>query len=325
MDWIKWLGRGCVLACTAAGVAPQAHAQDYPAHPIRIIVPLAPGGGNDTIARLVANQLTHTLGQKVVVENRTGGGSVIASEVVLQAPADGYTLYLVSSSFTSAATLQKKLSFDPLGDFAPITRLGVVPGALTVHSSLPAKSVEQLIALAKSNPGQITFGSAGFGAGSHLAGELFKYLTKANLLHVPYRGSALVTQALLSGEVMASFSNPLSALPYVKSGRLRILGVTTAKRWPLLPQFPTIAESGVPGYEFLIWNGMVARAGTPEAIIDRLHTELTAAMQVRGVVKFISQNGSMALLQTPAEFGQFLKHELTTMGKVIRAAGVHVN
>ncbi|MBI3045091.1 MAG: tripartite tricarboxylate transporter substrate binding protein [Betaproteobacteria bacterium] len=325
MNPVTLLGRGCLIGLVAAGTAPCVQAQNYPERPIRIIVPLAPGGGNDTVARLVANKLVETLGQKVIVENRTGGGSVIASKIVLQAPADGYTLYLVSSSFTSAATLQKNLSFDPLGDFAPITRLGVVPGALTVHSSLPVASVKALVALANSNPGQITFGSAGIGSGSHLGGELFKFLSKANMLHVPYRGSALVTQSLLSGEVMTSFSNPLSALPYVKSGRLRILGVTTASRWPLLPQFPTIAEEGVPGYEFLIWNGMVVRAGTPQPIIDRVHRELMAITRMPDVVGYLEKNGSRPMVLSPADFGKFLKNEITTMGKVIRAAGVRVN
>lgn len=179
-------------------------AQSYPAKPLRIIVPLAPGGGNDTVARLVGQKLSDSMGQVVIVDNRAGGGGVIASELAARAPADGYTLYLVSSSFTAAPALQQKLPFDTLKDFAPITRLAIVPGALTVHSSMPAKSVWQLLELAKARPGEISYGSAGIGSGSHFAGEVFKLASGVNLLHVPYKGSSLVTIALLSGEIMLS-------------------------------------------------------------------------------------------------------------------------
>ncbi|HEV7799429.1 MAG TPA: tripartite tricarboxylate transporter substrate binding protein, partial [Burkholderiales bacterium] len=259
--------------------APQSgHTQTYPTKPLRIIVPLAPGGGNDTVARLVGQKLSENIGQTVIVENRAGGGGVIASEIVAKAPADGYTLYLVSTSFTAAPALQAKLPFDTLKDFTPITRLSTVPGALTVHASMPVKSVQQLLALAKARPGEITYGSAGIGSGSHFAGELFKLASGADLLHVPYKGSSLVTTALLSGEIMLSFSNPVSAMPHVKAGRLRILGVTSAQRWPLLPQFPSVAEAGVRGYELLIWNGMAAPAGTPQPILARLHRELASVM-----------------------------------------------
>ena len=210
------------LALGVLGAAPPpAVSQSYPAKPLRIIVPLAPGGGNDAVARLVGQKLSESLGQAVIVENRAGGGGVIASEIVARAPADGYTLYLVSTSFTAAPALQQKLPFDTLKDFAPITRLSTVPGALTVHASMPVKTVQQLLALAKARPGEITYGSAGVGSGSHFAGELFKLASGAKLLHVPYKGSSLVTTALLSGEIMLSFGNPISAMPHVKAGRLR--------------------------------------------------------------------------------------------------------
>jgi len=302
--------------------AAQANAQAYPVRPIRLLVPLAPGGGNDTVARLVGNKLTESLGQQVVVENRPGGAGVIASEIVAKSPADGYTLYLASTTFTSAPSLVTKLPFDTLKDFAPVTRLAVVPGALIVHASLPVKSVREVIALARSKPAQVTFGSAGIGSGSHLGGELFKLLARVDMVHVPYKGSALVTTALLSGEVMTAFTNPISSLPHVKTGRIRNLGVTSAERWPLLPGFPTLAESGVPGYELLIWNGIVVRAGTPPAIIERLHRELVKAAGAADVVNHLASDGSRPMVQSPAEFGVFLRNEVAKWDKVARAAGL---
>jgi tripartite-type tricarboxylate transporter receptor subunit TctC len=270
------------LICAVALLAPFASfGQDYPAKPIRLVVPLAPGGGNDTTARLVGRKLTESMGQQVVVENRPGGAGAIAGEIVVRAPADGYTLYLASTTFTSSPALVQKLPFDTLRDFAPITRLAVVPGALIVHASLPVKSVKDVIALAGARPGQVTFGSAGMGSGSHLGGELFKLLTRTDIVHVPYKGSALVTTALLSGEVMTAFTNPISSLPHVRAGRIRNLGITSAERWPLFPDLPTLAQSGVPGYELLIWNGIVVRAGTPAVITDRLHLELVNAIARR--------------------------------------------
>jgi tripartite-type tricarboxylate transporter receptor subunit TctC len=303
--------------------APQSgHAQTYPTKPLRIIVPLAPGGGNDTVARLVGQKLSENIGQTVIVENRAGGGGVIASEIVAKAPADGYTLYLVSTSFTAAPALQAKLPFDTLKDFTPITRLSTVPGALTVHASMPVKSVQQLLALAKARPGEITYGSAGIGSGSHFAGELFKLASGADLLHVPYKGSSLVTTALLSGEIMLSFSNPVSALPHVKAGRLRILGVTSAQRWPLLPQFPSVAEAGVRGYELLIWNGMAAPAGTPQPILARLHRELASVMGQQEVIERLSADGSRPKIERPEEFAAFLKDEIARWYKVVKASDI---
>ena len=229
-------------------------------------MPLAPGGGNDGAARIVGHKLGEALGEQVIVDNRPGGGSIIASELMLKAPPDGHTLYLVSTVFTVAPSLQVKLSFDPLRDFAPLTRLTIAPGALIVHPSLPVYKVRDLVTLAKAKPGQIAFGSGGLGTGSHLGGELFNMLAGVKLLHVPYKGSAFATTSVLSGETAVAFNNPFSSLPHIKAGRLRMVAVTTAERWPLLPAVPTIAESGVPGYEILIWNGLVVHAATPPAI-----------------------------------------------------------
>lgn len=296
-----------------------AHAQSYPAKPIRLIVPLAPGGGNDTTARLIGARLTESLGQQVIVENRPGAGSVIASEIVAKAPADGHTLYLVSTSFTAAPALVKKLPFDALNDFTHVTRLAVVPGALIVHASLPVHSVREYIALARARPGEITFGSAGVGSGSHLGGELFRIHAKVPITHVPYKGSAIVTTALLSGEVSSAFTNPISSMPHVKAGRIRNLGLSSAERWPLLPDYPTISESGIK-YELLIWNGISVKAGTPPAIVDRLHAELLKAMQIPEVIAYLAKSGARSMTQRPADFDAFVRNEIRNWHQVAKAS-----
>ncbi len=309
-----------IAILTGTGIA--ASAQVFPSRPLRLLVPLAPGGGNDTTARLVGAKLAESLGQQVVVENRPGGAGVIASEIVVRAPADGHTLYLASTTFTAAPSLVKKLTFDTIKDFAPVTRLAVVPAALILHASLPVNSARQLIALAKANPGQVTFGSAGVGSGSHLSGELFKLTAGVNLLHVPYKGSAQVTTALLSGEVMVAITNPISSMPHVKAGRIRNLGVTSLQRWPLFADYPTLNESGVPGYELLIWNGIVVRAGTPQPIIERLHRDLIRAANQPEIVSNLAADGSRAMVLAPEAFGAYLRDEIAKWGRVTKAAGI---
>ena len=310
----------CLVSFTLCLGAACANAQSYPAKPLRLLVPLAPGGGNDTTARLFGARLTESLGQQVVVENRPGAGSVIASELVAKAPADGYTLYLVSTSFTAAPALVKKLPFDPLNDFTHVTRLAVVPGALIVHASLPARSVKEYIALARARPGEITFGSAGVGSGSHLGGELFRIHARVPITHVPYKGSAIVTTALLSGEVTSAFTNPISSLPHVKAGRIRNLGLSSSERWPLLPEYPTIAESGVKGYELLIWNGISVRSGTPPAVVERLHAELTRATQNPDVIAYLAKGGARSMTQRPADFDAFVRNEIDNWHRVAKAS-----
>lgn len=311
-----------ILIAACAASPDTAFAQAYPSRPIRLLVPLAPGGGNDTAARVIGQKLAEALGQPVVVENRPGGGSVIASEIVAKAPPDGHTLYLVSTAFTVAPSLRAKLPFDTLRDFTAISRVAVAPGALIVHPSLPVRSVRDAVMLAKARPGQITFGSAGIGSGSHLGGELFQLLAGVNLVHVPYKGSALVTTALLSGEVAVAFSNPTSSLPHVKAGRLRMVAVTTRERWPLLPQLPTIAESGVPDYELLIWNGMVAPAATPPAIIERLYREIALALRSDSVIERLAVDGSRPFPEAPAAFASFLRAEIAKWAGVVRRGGI---
>jgi tripartite-type tricarboxylate transporter receptor subunit TctC len=313
------VGYFCLLTSVFCLGIGGALAQAYPTKPVRLIVPLAPGGGNDTTARLMGARLTESLGQQVIVENRPGAGSVIASDIVAKAPADGYTLYLVSTSFTAAPALVKKLPFDALGDFTHVTRLAVVPGALIVHASLPVRSVKEYTALARSRPGEITFGSAGVGSGSHLGGELFRIHAKVPITHVPYKGSAIVTTALLSGEVSSAFTNPISSMPHVKAGRIRNLGLSSAERWPLLPDYPTISESGVK-YELLIWNGISVKAGTPPAIVDRLYAELLKATQLPEVVAYLARSGARSMTQSPADFDAFVRNEIQNWHQVAKAS-----
>ena len=296
--------------------------RSYPNKSLRLIVPLAPGGGNDGAARIVGHRLGEALGEQVVVDNRPGGGSIIASELMLRAPPDGHTLYLVSTVFTVAPALHPKLSFDPLRDFAPLTRITIAPGALIVHPSLPVHAVRDLIALAKARPGQIAYGSAGLGTGSHLGGELFSVLAGVRLLHVPYKGSAFATTSVLSGETAVAFNNPFSSLPHIKVGRLRMVAVTTAQRWPLLPEVPTIAEAGVPGYEILIWNGLVVHAATSPAVIARPHRELTRILGAPELTVLLAGDGSRPFIEAPPAFGAFLQREIAKWTRVVREAGI---
>lgn len=322
---LKWLGRAATIGFAASIAflpALPVSAQSYPEHTLRLIVPLSPGGGNDAAARVIALELGKRLGQQVVVDNRPGGGSVIASGLVLNAPADGHTLYLVSTAFSLAQILQKKLPFDSFRDFAPISRVGISPGGLIVHPSLPVYKVKDLVAMAKARPGEITFGSSGLGGGSHLGGELFNLLAHVKLLHVPYKGSAMATTSVLSGETSVAFNNPTSSLPHIKAGRLRLVAVTTATRWPLLPETPTIAESGVRGYEHIIWNGLVVRSGTPEPIIERLHKELTDVLKTRQVSELLARDGALPAPEARAAFARFLADEHKKWSSVVQKAGI---
>jgi len=315
----KAIGAAAVLA--ASGIV-AAHSQTYPERTIRLIVPLAPGGGNDAAARVIAGELGKRLGQQVVVDNRPGGGSVIASQIVVNAPTDGHTLYLVSTNFSLAQILQTKLPFDSFRDFAPLSRVGISPGGLIVHPSLPVFKVKDLVAMAKARPGEITFGSSGLGGGSHLGGELFNIMAHVKLTHVPYKGSAMATTSVLSGETQVAFNNPTSSLPHIKAGRLRLVAVTTAKRWPLLPQTPTIAESGVAGYEHVIWNGLSVRAGTPQPILDRLHRELMEVLKAPLVADLLARDGALHAPESPQSFARFLADEHRKWVPVVKKAGM---
>lgn len=319
----------CRLMCTAflllLAISVPAGAQTkFPNHLIRLLVPYAPGGGQDTVARALGSRLSEIIGEQVIVENRPGGAGIIAGEALLNSTPDGHTIYLVSTSFVVAPSLKKKLPFDPLKDFAPITRVAASPGALVVHSSLPVKNVKDLIALAKARPGQLNFGSAGVGAQSHLSGELLKSLAGIDIVHVPYKGSALATVALLSGEVEMSFANPTSMMELAKEGKLKILAVTTAERSPLFPDIPTIAESGVPGFENFSWNGIVTSAAVPKAVITQLHGAVTKILKKSDFKEVLAKAGGNVPFvdDTPEKFAAFLKSQIARWKRILRQVGI---
>jgi len=312
---------GAVFAAILLPALPAA-AQNFPERALRLVVPLAPGGGNDAAARVVANALSKRFGQQVIVDNRPGGGSIIASQLVLAQPADGHTLYLFSTNVSMAPLLHARMPFDTLRDFAPMSRIGISPGGLIVHPSLPVHKVADLVALAKAKPEQIAFGSSGPGGGSHLGGELFNLLARVKLLHVPYKGSAMATTSVLSGETQVAFNNPTSSMPHIKAGRLRLVAVTTAKRWPLIPGTPTIAESGVRGYEHLIWNGLAVRAGTPRPVFDRVYGELIEALKLPQLAELLAHDSALPSPETPQVFMEFLENEQKKWRPVVKQAGI---
>jgi tripartite-type tricarboxylate transporter receptor subunit TctC len=306
-----------LLACGGAG------AQAYPAKPVRIVVGFTPGGGNDVIARLVATKLTASMGRQFVVENRPGAAGSIGAEIVAKSAPDGYTLFLAGvASHGVNPNLQKNISYDPVRDFDPICLMATAPVLLAVHPSLPVKTVKQFIAFAKARPGQINYASSGYGSSSQLATELFNSMAGTKLIHVPYKGIGAATTDLLSGQVQAMFNAAASLLVHTRSGRMRALGVGALKRMPAIPDIPTISESGVPGYQSGSWYGLVAPAGTPRAIIDRLSRETTAAVKSQDISSKLAEEANIVVGSTPEEFSAHIKEEVARIGKVIRTAGI---
>ena len=316
-------GALAVLAMSAipmAGLA-QTPAQ-YPARPVRIVVPQSPGASTDTTARLIAQRLTAALGQTVLVDNRPGAGSVIGTEVVAKATPDGHTLLVVASSITLNPILHKNLSWDPVRDFAPITQLSSFPNILVVHPTVPVKTVKDLVALAKAKPGALNYGSAGTATGTHLSAELFKHMTGTEMVHVPYKGGGAAMPALMGGQVQLMFATTVSALPHVRAGKLRAIAVTSPKRSPSAPDVPTIAESGVPGYDHTPWNGFLAPAKTPRAIVARLNEETARILHTPETKAIFMNEGAEPVGNKPEEFGAIIKSEIAKWGKVIQAAGI---
>jgi tripartite-type tricarboxylate transporter receptor subunit TctC len=312
-----------VLTGAAPGVFAQpastGSGQAYPARSIRVISGFPPGSGADITARVIGARLNDALGQQVIVENRPGAGSNIAAELAAKSLPDGYTLFIGTVANTINATLYPKLPFDFVRDFAPVALTTAAPNVLVVHPTVPAKSVKELIVLAKSRPGQLNFASAGTGTAPHLSGELFKAMAGVNLVHIPYKGSPPAVIDLLAGEVAAMFSPSSTVLPHVKTGRLRALAVTTATRLPSLPELPTVAESGLKGYETITWFGFVAPAKTPQAAVARLNTEIGKVLpEVRS--QFAIQ-GIETLGGTPERFADYIREEILKWAKVIRLSG----
>jgi tripartite-type tricarboxylate transporter receptor subunit TctC len=298
-----------------------AFAQAYPSRPVRIIVGFAPAGGTDIMARLIGQWLSERLGQQFVIENRPGAASNIGTEMVVNAPPDGYTLLVATFVNAVNATLYHKLNFNFIRDIAPIASIAREPFAIEVHPSVPVKTVPEFITYAKANPGSITMASAGAGSGNHVAGELFKMMTGVNLAHVPYRGAGPALVDLLSGQVQVMFASMSSSIAYVRAGKLRALAVTIATRSPVLPDLPTVAEF-VPGYEFSFWTGVGAPRNTPAEIVDKLNTEINAALADPKMKARLAEWGATALPGSPADFGKLIAEETDKWGKVVKFAGV---
>lgn len=312
-----------VLLCLSAF---HASAQNYPGKPVRLIVPLAPGGSVDIAARLVAQELSNSLGQQVAVDNRAGGGGNIGAELAARAAPDGYTLVMGSSSnFGVNPSLYKNLPFDPVKDFEPVSMVSLAPNTLVVHPGVPARNVKELVALARAKPGTLNFASSGTGGSPHLAGELFKLVTQTDLTHIAYKGTGQAMGDLLAGQVQMSFGTVLALLPQIKSGKLRALAVTTRKRVSALPDVPTMSEQGYAGIETTAWNGVLAPAKTPGAIIQRLNGDIVRILSTPEVRQKFDAQGAEATPSTPAEFGLFIREEIDKWGKVVRAAGLTAN
>jgi tripartite-type tricarboxylate transporter receptor subunit TctC len=298
-----------------------ASAQAFPARPVRIVVGYPPGGLSDIVARLIGQRLSERLGQPFVIENRPGAASNIATEAVVHAPADGYTLLLVNPANATSATFYDKLNFNFIRDIAPVAGIMRAATIMEVNPSVPATTVPEFIAYAKANPGKVNFASAGNGTNLHLTGELFKMMTGVNLVHVPYRGSAPALTDLLGGQVQVMFDNLPSSIEYVRTGKLRALAVTTATRSPALPDIPTVGDF-VPGFEASVWQGIGTPKNTPPGIVERLNEEINAALADPKVNAQLANLGSTALALSPAEFGTLIAEETEKWGRVIRGAGI---
>lgn len=312
-----------ICAVLAVSTARDAGAVEaFPSRVVRIIVPATPGGGGDVLMRPFSQKLGAMWGQPVILDYRPGGGTVLGTAVAAKSPPDGHTLVLVQTSFSINATMRKSLPFDPTKDFAPITQMTSQAHLVVVHPSLPVKTIRQLIALSKSRPGQLNYGSSYAGSGGHLAGELFKTMAGVSMVYIAYKGGGPALTDLLGGQIDLMFSTMLNAMPHVKAGRVRGVAVTTAKRMPLMPQVPTIAESGVPGYESSSWAGLLAPTGTPSTIISRLNADVRQVLLVEETRQMIARDGGEAVGSTSEEFAALIRSEIDKWAKVIKAHGI---
>ena len=318
---------GIALAALFASslLASPAWSQAYPAKPVRFIVPWPTGGGTDVFARAIGQKLTDSLGQSFIVDNRPGAAGNIGAELAAKSPPDGYTIIIATVTLATNPSMYAKLGFDPLKDLAPITLVAGVPHLLVVNPSLPVKSVKELIALAKSKPAQLNYASAGNGSPFHIAAELFKNLAGVDIVHVPYKGGGPAVTDVIGGQVHMTFANLVAVLPQVRAGRLRALGITSAKRSQAAPEIPTIAEGGLPGYDFTSWFGVLAPADTPKEIISRLNTEIVKILNTPELKDRLSKDGADLIASTPEEFATYLRAETTKWARVIKAAGIRAD
>jgi tripartite-type tricarboxylate transporter receptor subunit TctC len=312
----------CLLAAMAMPALAAENAQSYPSKPIRLVVPFTPGGSTDILARVIGIKLTEAWGKQVVIDNRPGAGGNIGVDLVAKSPPDGYTLVMGHiGTFGVNPTLYPKLPYDPIKDFQPITLVALVPNMLSVNPALPAKSVKELIALAKAKPGTINFGSGGNGSAAHLAGEYFKLMSKTEITHIPYRGTSPAVTDLIAGQIQMIITGVPPTLNFVKTGKLRALAVATSKRLALLPDLPTIAEAGVPGYEATQWYGVLTPAGTPKPIVAKLNAEMAKAIKGPDVREKLAADAAEPVGNSPDEFGAFIKKEIARWAPVVKASG----
>jgi tripartite-type tricarboxylate transporter receptor subunit TctC len=314
-----------VCAAVLLGIPMMARAQTFPAKPIRIIAPFPAGAGTDTLARTLSGPLSKALGQNIIVENRPGAGTVVGTEVAARSPADGHTVLIIANSFTINPAVRSKLPYDALKDFTGVARIASTPMVFSVHPSVPAKTLKELIVLARARPGEITYASSGAGTGHHLAGELFKSLAKIDLIHVPYQGGAPAAMAVMGGHTSILLVNILSTAPHVATGRLRALAVTSPERSEVLKDVPTVAESGFPGFHTAIWFGSVVPSATPKEAVNRLSAEILRALQLAEVKDIITKIGMNAAGLPAAEFDVFLRAELRSNEKIARAVNLRID
>ncbi len=315
----------CSVMCVAMGLTGIATAQGYPNKPVKIVVPYPPGGTNDIVARVLAQKLTEQMGQVVIVENRAGASGNTGAESVARSPADGYSLIVVTTGHTIAPSLYPNLSYNIRTELVPVTQLVSGPLLVMVNPQLPVKTVGDLIALAKSKPGEINYGTAGNGSSTHLATELLSTMAGIRMNHIPYKGSAPAMTDVIAGNVQLVLDFMFSGLPHVKSGKLKAIAITSATRSPILPDVPTVAESGVPGFEVIGWNGLMAPANTPKEVIARLGAELKKALDLPDVKERLLGQGFNASWSTPEQFGALIQSEITRWGAVVKASGARID
>lgn len=305
-------------------VAP-AWAQTWPGKPVRLLVGFAPGGSTDIVARLIAQEMGKNIGQQVVVENRPGAGSAIAAELTAKAPPDGHTIFACTTGvFAIMPFLYSRLGYNHEKDLVPVTQTGSLPYIIVLHPSLPARNVKELVALARARPGQINFASSGIGTASHLSAEYFKNAAKLDLVHVPYKGTGNAMSDLLAGQVVLMFDQPVSSMPMVQAGKLKVLGITSSQRFPTMKEIPTVAEQGLHGFEAISWSGVCAPGGTPKAIVDRLYTEVAKVLKVPEIRDRLLRDGIEPVGSTPDEFLAHTRREAQKWSKVVRDANVKV-
>jgi tripartite-type tricarboxylate transporter receptor subunit TctC len=320
-----WKCVALALAIAATCSVGASRADDYPSRPIRIIVPYAPGGGADTVARIVARRVSDTIGQPIVIENRTGAGSILGTDAVAKAEPDGYTLLLGQSGPISInPAVYKDLRYDPVKDFAPVTMTTAYPYILVVNAKLPARSLQEFVVLAKSQPGAMNYGTTGIGAANHLVAELFNGKAGLKMTHIPYRGTALAVGDLVAGQVTMVFGDPISVLPHMQSGSLRALAVTSLQRSAVAPEVPTVAESGFPGFDALAWHGILAPAKTPPAIVKKLHAEIVSALKHPETQALLVKQAMQTVGNTPEEFAAFIGNDIAIWKAVAAEADVSV-